>query len=216
VTMTRTIGAFLLGAALVCVARVSAAQVATSSAPQTVTLSAYIPPTPASVLATGASGASDATVLSPYAASMPLRLTLLSSLFPVGPALGTGGCAEAAIETGGTIFPVQPYTSLAVTPRLVLHGFSDLGCPGDPRALLDTGAGGGVTYVVPVGSNLSLVASGGTYGVPGNGGLPWRFAGYGGLDLVKQLKQGRTMYTGVGVISTSRGLRVMNRIGATF
>jgi hypothetical protein len=212
VSMVRSIRVGALACAVAFAAAHAHAQEPTSSAPHM--LSAYVPPAPVSVLA--ASGAADAASLSPYSASMPLRLTLLSSLFPVGPALGSGGCAEASVEASSTIFPVQPYTSFALTPRLALHGFSDLGCPGDPRALLDSGAGGGVTYVVPVARNLSLVASGGMYGIPGNSGLPWRFAGYGGLDLVKQMPQGRTLYTGVGVISTSRGLRVMNRIGATF
>jgi hypothetical protein len=180
-------------------------------------LSAYTPPGAASLFAAG--GASDATTLSPYAASMPLRLTLLSSLFPIGPSLRVRGgrpCGEESIEVTGNIFHVQPYASIALTPRLVLHGFSDLGCAGDPYALLDAGAGGGFTYVVPLRSNVSLVPSAGAYAIPGNDGLPSRRATYAGLDVMKQAKQGRSWYTGLGAVSTGRGVRVMNRIGATF
>ena len=212
--MTRVNGlvAVACSAWLAAHASVAAAQEPTSTTAQAMALSAYVPPAPASVFVTGA--ASDRARLSPYSASMPLRLTLLSSLFPVGPLLGNGGCS-ASVESAGTIFPTQPYAYFALTPRLVLHGFSDLGCPDDPRALLDSGAGGGITYEVPVARSLSLVTSGGAYGVPGNG-LPTRYAVHGGLDLVEQKPSGGAMFTGIGLMSTRRGGRILGRIGTSF
>jgi len=55
---------------------------------------------------------------------------------------------------------VQRQVYLAITPQLVLHGFSRAGCP------LDAGIGGAVTYSVPVSKSVFLVASAGTYSLP--------------------------------------------------
>jgi hypothetical protein len=210
--MTRVVFALALGSAALLAGAVASAQEPTSSSAQALALSAFVPPAPASVLARGV--ASDRAPLSPYWASMPLRLTLLTSLLPVGPALGNGGCS-ASVETAGTIFPTQPYAYFALTPHLVLHGFSDLGCPDDPRALLDSGAGGGVTYEVPVAKSLSLVTSAGAYGVPGNG-LPTRYAVHAGVDVVEQKPNGGAMFTGIGLMRTRSGGRVLGRIGTSF
>jgi|HubBroStandDraft_1064217.scaffolds.fasta_scaffold40576_2 hypothetical protein len=210
--MTRVLFPLAFGSAAFLAGAIAVAQEPTSSSAQSLALSAFVPPSPASLLANG--GASDRAPLSPYWASMPLRLTLLSSLLPVGPALGNGGCM-ASVESAGTIFPTQPYAYFALTPRLVLHGFSDLGCPDDPRALLDSGAGGGVTYEMPVAKDLSLVASGGAYGVPGNG-LPTRYAAHAGLDIVEQKPNGGAMFTGIGLMRGVRGGRVLGRIGTSF
>jgi hypothetical protein len=197
---------------LATLAPLAMAQEPTSSSARILAPSSYTLPTAASVFTAGPT--SDKGSLLPFSASMPLRLTLLSSLFPVGPALGNGGCS-ASVESAGTIFPVQPYTFFALTPRLVLHGFSDLGCPNDPRALLDSGAGGGVTYEVPVWTNLSLVTSAGMYGVPGNG-LKTRYAAHGGLDVIEQKPNGGAMFAGIGLGRTTRGSRLMGRIGTSF
>jgi hypothetical protein len=184
----------------------------------TFTLSPYTPPAPASVLVSGAS--TDSHALPPDAASLPLRLSLLSSVYPLGPAFSTGGCSGPSVAAAGTIFPTQLYTQLHLTPRLVLHGFSDLGCPGDPFAPLDAGMGGGLTYAMPLRPSLWLVGSGGAYAVPGQLGLPVRVAGNGGLDLaVEEPKTRRTLTAGFGVSTTAArggGVRLMPRVGGTF
>jgi hypothetical protein len=195
-------------------AALCAAPVASGQEP-TFTLSPYTPPAPASVLITGAT--TDSSTLPPNAASLPFRLSLLTTLYPLGPAFGVGGCSGPSVAAAGTIFPTQPYTQLQLTPRLTLHGFSDLGCPGDPFAPLDAGAGGGLTYALPLRPNVWLVGSAGGYGVPGHLGLPARAAAGGGLDLVvQQQKSGRTLSSGIGVSTTGRGVRVMPRVGGTF
>jgi hypothetical protein len=49
---------------------------------------------------------------------------------------------------------------LRLTPKLVLSGFSQLGCP------VDAGIGGTLTYAVPLRASTWLVFGGGIYGVP--------------------------------------------------
>jgi hypothetical protein len=160
-------------------------------------LPAYAPPAPASVLA-APGGAADSSSLPPYSAVTPLRLALLSSIYPVGPAFGPGGCGVESVLATGTILPVQPYTQIALTPRLVLHGFSDLGCPGDRYAPLDAGIGGAITYTMPLRPNLWLVGSAGFYGVPPHGPGLGRSTSDLRLDLVKRLADDRTISVGVG------------------
>jgi len=204
----------MLRAFLLALATLSVAHVAIAQEP-TFTLAPYTPPAPAPVLAAGSP--TDSSTLPPNAASLPFRLSLLTTVYPVGPALSVGGCSGPSVAAAGTIFPVQPYTQFQLTPRLTLHGFSDLGCPGDPFAPLDAGAGGGLTYALPLRPNTWLVASGGGYVVPGHLGLPARAAAGGGLDLVvQQPKSGRTLTSGIGVTTTGRGVRVMPRVGGTF
>jgi hypothetical protein len=160
------------------------------------TLPAYSPPVPASVFTAG--GAADASVLLPYSAVTPLRLSLLSSIYLLGPAFGPGGCGASSVLAAGTILPVQPYAQFALTERLILHGFSDLGCPGDRYAPLDAGVGGGLTYAMPLRPNLWLVGSGGVYGVPPQGVGLGRGAADLRIDLVKRLTDDRTLSVGVG------------------
>jgi hypothetical protein len=199
---------------LVALAAFTAAASAQAQEP-TFTLSAYSPPAAAGVLATGTG--SDTAGLSPSAASLPIRLSLISAIYPMGPAFGVGGCSGSSVAVAGTIFPTQPYTQIQLTPRLVLHGFSDLGCPGDPYAPIDAGAGGGLTYAMPLQPSLWLVPSAGFYAVPGISGAPVRTVAGGGLDLAVQSKSGRVFTTGVGVSTISgRGVRVVPRIGGTF
>jgi hypothetical protein len=100
--------------------------------------------------------------LPPYFASTPLRLSLMGEMYPIAAALGDDGCHSRTDASGNSVngFPVQRYTMLSLSPRLVLHGFSRAGCP------LDAGAGGGATYTLPLRSNLWLVASAGAYALP--------------------------------------------------
>jgi hypothetical protein len=182
-----------------------------------VVLAPYTPPPVATVLKS-ATAPSDTSALPPDAASLPLRLSLLTGAYPLGPAFGTvGACGELSVAAAGTIFPTQPYTQMKLTPRLVLHGFSDLGCPGDPYALLDTGAGGGLTYSLPLRPGMWLVGSAGAYVIPAHDTLPARNIFGGGLDVaVKSPKQGNVLTTGIGVSTRGSGVRVIPRIGGTF
>jgi hypothetical protein len=100
--------------------------------------------------------------LAPAVAVLPLRLSLLGDAFPIAGALGGASCASREEPSGNTSwgFPVQHQAVLPLTPRLVLHGFSLLGCP------LDAGVGGGFTFAVPLPRNFWLVAAAGVYGQP--------------------------------------------------
>jgi hypothetical protein len=193
--------------AVLCAAKLAAAQ-----APAIV-----LPPPASSVLTSSPTHVSDSGTLPPAAASLPLRLSLLGAVYPLGPTFGSGACGAASLAAAGTIFPTQPYTQIELSPRLVFHGFSDLGCPGDPYALLDTGAGGGLTYSLPLRPALWLVASAGAYGVPAHDYLPARSAFGGGLDVaVQEPKTSNVLTTGIGISTRGRGLRVGPRIGGTF
>jgi hypothetical protein len=147
-------------------------------------------------------------------ASLPLRLSLITSIFPVNPAFPA--CGAEAVAAGGSIFPIQPYTQVQLTPHLVLHGFSDLGCAGDHYAPLDTGAGGGFTYTRPLRPNLWLVASTGAYGVPQHSSLPARYAVSGGLDVAQRMRSSQILMTGLGVTAINGGFRVIPRVGGSF
>jgi hypothetical protein len=189
-------------------ARVAAAQTAT-------VLSPYAPPPASSVLAPAAR--SDSSTLPPDAASLPLRLSLLTAAYPIGPFLGGSGCGEASVAAAGTVFPTQPYTQIQLTPHLVLHGFSDLGCPGDPFASLDSGAGGGLTYALRLRPSTWLVASAGGYVIPAHDPIATRATVGGGLDLVvQQPKSARVLTMGLGVTTSGRGVRVIPRVGGSF
>ena len=104
----------------------------------------------------------DAQGLAPALAVMPLRLSLMGDTFPIAGALGGSPCASREEASGNTVngFAMQRQVYLAITPQLVLHGFSSAGCP------LDAGIGGGMTYSVPVSRSLFLVASAGAYSLP--------------------------------------------------
>jgi hypothetical protein len=177
---------------------------------------ALLPHTPPPA-GSSASPAPDSTRLPPDAASLPLRLSLLTSIYPLGPSMTNGGCGAASVAAASTIFPTQPYTQVQLVPRLVLHGFSDLGCPGDPYALIDSGVGGGLTYAQPLKPGVWLVGSAGGYVVPAHDYIPSRSAIAGGIDLaVEPPRTSRVLTMGVGVTAPGRGVRVMPRFGGTF
>jgi hypothetical protein len=121
------------------------------------------------------------------------------------------------VAAAGTIFPTRPYAQIPLAPRLVLHGFSDLGCPGDPYAALDAGAGGGLTYALPLSPTLWLVPSAGGYIIPSHDYIPARGVAAVGLDLAAKTRQeGVLLTTGIGVSTIGRGVRWIPRIGGTF
>jgi hypothetical protein len=136
------------------------------------------------------------TGLAPALAVLPLRLSLMSSVFPMA-SLAPGdpfGCKireeMSANSNGG--FPVQHQVFLPLTSRLVLHGFSTGGCP------LDAGAGGGISYTMPVARNVWLVPSAGVYSQP-NGITPTtRTRSDARVDLVFKTYGGRALGVGVG------------------
>jgi hypothetical protein len=131
--------------------------------------------------------------LSPYAASTPLRLSLASGVFPIASALPACGTREGN-ATGNFIngFPVQRYTFVPIGSRLVLSGFSTVGCP------IDGAIGGSITYAAPLRPDLFLVAGLGIYGLPRYAPptLPQRDLR---IDLVRKLDHDRTIGIGVGL-----------------
>jgi hypothetical protein len=185
-------------------------------------LSPYLAPAPASLLQAGF--AADSKGLGALAAVTPLRLSLLSSIYPLGPAFGGAGCSGESVDVAQTALPFQPHIAFQLTPRLVLHGFSDLGCLGDPRAGIDAGAGGGLTYAAPVRADLWLVAGTGffgvpSHGVPGQNYIPPRAATELRLDLVKKKADGGTLSVGLGArgtIAPSRSGRIIPAVGGSF
>jgi hypothetical protein len=142
----------------------------------------------------------DASGLAPALAVLPLRLSLLSTTFPIAGAFGGNPCAPRMEASGNTTngYPVQRQIYLPITPRLVLHGFSSGGCP------LDAGGGGAVTYELPVSKSISLVGSAGTYILPSQ--QPGRSVTRGDarLDLVFHSAPDRAWGIGVG----RRGLKL--------
>ena len=137
------------------------------------------------------------TGLAPALAVLPLRLSLMSSVFPLA-SLAPGdpfGCKtrEDASGNSNAGFPAQHQVFLPITSRcLVLHGFSNAGCP------LDAGAGGGISYTMPVARNVWLVPSAGVYSQP-NGITPTtRTRSDARVDLVFKTYGDRTLGVGVG------------------
>lgn len=96
--------------------------------------------------------------------------------------------------SGNTVngFPVQRFASIRLTPALALQGFSSAGCP------VDGAIGGGLTYAVPVGPSLSLVAAVGAYGVPAHAPYSARTTNDARLNLTKAVDGGKTLTVGVG------------------
>ncbi len=144
-----------------------------------------------SLLSTG-DESGDRGDLSPRVAAEPLRLSLQSPIFPVGP--GFDGCTTRTDASGNSVngFPVQRFWGLRLAPRLTLAGFSNGGCP------IDGAVGGGLTYAIPLRASLWLVTSGGFYAVPGRGSaLPPRTSADLRMDLVKQTDSGRTFHFGI-------------------
>jgi|SRR6187431_425465 len=128
----------------------------------------------------------------------PLRLQLTSGLFSQASAFT--GCDSRSEASGNTVsgFAVQRYSFLRLTPQLVLHAFSSMGCA------VDAGMGGGLTYSVPLSKTLWLVPSVGFYGLPapGGGSAPL-VTSAARIDLVKQLAWGRTLNVGLGTRSAA-------------
>jgi hypothetical protein len=142
----------------------------------------------------------DAQGLAPALAVMPLRLSLMSTAFPIAGALGGNPCASREEASGNTVngFAVQRQVYLAITPQLVLHGFSRAGCP------LDAGIGGGLTYSVPVSKSVFLVASAGTYTLPGVQPRRVLTKGDARIDLIFRSTPDRAWGVGLG----RRGLKL--------
>jgi hypothetical protein len=113
--------------------------------------------------------------------------------FPIASALGGAPCASREEPSGNTMwgFPLQRQTYLPLTSRLVLHGFSRLGCP------LDAGAGGGLTFAMPLPKDLWLVAAAGVYGQPA---LPGRslLRSDAKLDVVLRATTDHPLAVGIG------------------
>lgn len=200
--MTRLGPRFGIAVALVfgatALARASAAQEPTAALPQRLQPFGSIPPL-ASHPVSGPGGfplalgepSGDSGVLPGYFASAPLRLSLQNQIFPY--AGGYDGCAtrgDAAGNSAGGI-PTQRYTLLRLTPNLVLHGFSAAGCP------IDGATGAGLTYSVPVGPSLWLVAGAGVYSAPS---LPGRRGARSDfrIDLVKKVDDMHSLSVGIG------------------
>jgi hypothetical protein len=133
--------------------------------------------------------------LGPLAAFQPLRLSLTSTIFPVAGAYPQ--CATLGDDVGNSShgMPVQRFAFIPfapLVPHLTLTLFSSDGCP------IDGGAGGGLTYTVPVQRSMWLVGNAGFYGVPGRGpGLPPRTATDLRVDLVQETSPGHTLHFGI-------------------
>ena len=145
-----------------------------------------------------------APTLNPYELFTPLRLSLVAGVIPVGPALGKacGDDPEAGVA-GAQSRSLPSYTLLRLTPHLVLHGFSNV-----MPCALDSGAGGGITYTVPIDRNVWLVGAAGMYAVPKIDQLPVRKSSELRVDVMTKQSSGQTWSVGVG----TRGLH----IGGTF
>jgi hypothetical protein len=132
-----------------------------------------------------------------YVLSTPLRLSLQSTLFPVASAFQ--GCASLTEASGNSVhgFPVQRYSFVPLAPRLVLHGFSSVGCP------VDGAMGGGITYSVPVRPTWSIVMAAGLYGSPFLQLLPRQQMTDLRVDVVQRAENGRSYGFGVGFMQSA-------------
>jgi hypothetical protein len=145
----------------------------------------------------------------------PMRLTLQNDIIPM--AGGYANCATREEAAGNSVggIPVSFHQALALTPRLTLSAFSQLGCP------IDGSIGGAFAYSVPLRASIALVLSGGIIIAPG------QLQPYGGLqnaivqqaqgrrsataaalraDLVWKTTSGRTFTVGVGSTGTRHTL----------
>jgi hypothetical protein len=163
----------------------------------------------------------DAGALSGYSLSAPLRLSLEGGVFPQAGLFPN--CISREDAAGNSVggIPVHHYSEVWLTPRLVLSGFTQLGCP------IDGGVGGTATFVAPIRDSLRLVLGAGFYGAPGRvplaGGLPGSMLrGSRGdspvntaaqVDLVWNTKSGQSYHLGL----ESRGLAIPGiRFGGGF
>jgi hypothetical protein len=150
--------------------------------------------------------------LSPLLAFESLRLSLTSTIFPVGG--GFPQCETLGDDVGNSVhgIPVQRFAFVRLMPHLTLNMFSSDGCP------IDGGMGAGLTYSVPISPSTWLVTSGGGYGVPGRGPyLPARTSAEVRIDLIKEtdagpLRIGIERKSGTGV----RGAPGMVTLGGGF
>lgn len=181
------------------------------------TLEQPLPEPRAQMLATRDDGTDDTSVLAGYRALAPLRLSLEATLFPK--AGGFPNCVSREDDVGNSVggIPVQHSMMLRLTPRLVLSGFTQLGCP------IDAGIGTGLTYALPVGRSSWLVFGGGVYGAPAQaqlfGGLgpsmlgavrgtPSPVSAAGRVDLVWKTGGERTFNVGVQALAPgARGIQ---------
>lgn len=148
----------------------------------------------------------DELELMPLLAVNPLRLSLIFDVSPesrIDP-----GCASLEEPSGNTKsgFPIQRYTFLPLAPRLVLHGFSSAGCP------VDAGAGVGLTYAMPLKTDLWLVPSAGFYSLPRRGIT----TSTARIDVVKASADGRSLNVGVGIKYGSSPLSNALALGGRF
>jgi hypothetical protein len=97
--------------------------------------------------------------LAPALVSLPLKLSLMGSVFPAMPRIMGEDCRDSAEASGNTIwgFSTQHAAFVSLTPRLTLHGFSQIGCAFDSRM------GAAVTYALPLDNDLALVGSAGLF-----------------------------------------------------
>lgn len=129
--------------------------------------------------------------------AQPIRLSLGSnyfshaSLFP--------NCASREEAAGNSIggMPVQKFTLLRLSPRLVLTGFSSLGCP------IDGAIGGAASYGVPLSATSHFVLGSGFYSAPAlPAGLVTRAEAKTTValraDIVWQTPKGSTRSLGIG------------------
>lgn len=105
---------------------------------------------------------SSASSLSPALVSLPLKLSLMGSVFPAMPGIMGEDCRVSAEASGNTTwgFSTKRAAFVTLAPRLTLHGFSKLGCA------VDSGMGSAVTYTLPLDENLALVGSAGIFVQP--------------------------------------------------
>lgn len=132
--------------------------------------------------------------LAPPLAVLPLRLSLLWTARPLGAVLPGDPCAsrEGASSNFQSGFPVQHQVYLAMTSRLVLHGFSKLGCP------LDAKVAAGVTYTVPIAQGVSIVPSAGAFAKTSLAQGRVVTTGQARIDLLMNMSNDRTL--GIGVV----------------
>jgi hypothetical protein len=130
----------------------------------------------------------------------PLRLSLLSGIFPIGRSLDPD-CVNHAEADGNMIhgMNVQRALFLRMTSKLTLNAFSSTSCVGD------SGGGGGFTFAQPLLHNLWLVLSAGAYAVPADGNIPARVTSDLRVDVVMKRKSGNTLTLGLGAGTRSQG-----------
>lgn len=92
--------------------------------------------------------------------TQPIRLSLTSGYFPHGSLFPNCDSREEAAGNSAHGMAVQKFTLLQLSPRLVLTGFSSLGCP------IDGAIGGAAAYAFPLSATQHFVLSSGFYTAP--------------------------------------------------